>query len=121
MLFGEDRLLIFWNTRGKAIPTRPRHPERYPEHDARHWYDSEYAGWGLEETNIPESPGDGPQRKKGRRPLAGAALPGIAVRRVERDQIHVAGEALQERGPRHGPRSFRVARRGARRRSRGAH
>lgn len=64
MLFGEDRLLIFWNTRGKAIPTRPQHPERYPEHDARHWYDSEYAGWGIEKTNIPESPGDGPQGKK---------------------------------------------------------
>jgi ABC-type sugar transport system substrate-binding protein/AraC-like DNA-binding protein len=64
MLFGEDRLLIFWNTRGKTIPTRPRHPERYPQHDARHWYDSEYAGWGIEKTNIPESPGDGPQGKK---------------------------------------------------------
>ena len=64
MLSSEDRLLIFWNTRGKTIPTRPQHPERFPEHDARHWYDSEFAGWGIEKTNIPESPGDGPQGKK---------------------------------------------------------
>ena len=53
MLFGEDRLLIFWNTRGKAIPSRPQHPERYPEHDARHWYDSEYAGWGYFDFRFP--------------------------------------------------------------------
>jgi len=64
MLFSEERLLIFWNTRAKEILLRPQHPERFPEHDARHWYDSEYAGWGVEKTNIPESPGDGPRGKR---------------------------------------------------------
>lgn len=64
MLFSEDRLLIFWNNRPKDIPPRPRNPEQFPEHDARRWYDMEYAGWGARKDGIPESPGDGPHGKR---------------------------------------------------------
>ncbi len=64
MLFSEDRLLIFWNNRLKEIPPRPRHPEQFPEQDARRWYDMEYAGWGVLKDGIPESPCDGPHGKR---------------------------------------------------------
>jgi ABC-type sugar transport system substrate-binding protein/AraC-like DNA-binding protein len=64
MLFSEDKLLIFWNTRDKEVPPRPRKPESYPEDDERHWYDREYAGWGIKKLPIPESTGDGPQGKR---------------------------------------------------------
>jgi ABC-type sugar transport system substrate-binding protein/AraC-like DNA-binding protein len=64
MLVSEDRLLIFWNSRLKEVPARPRRPEQLPENDARHWHDSEYAGWGIRKTGIPESPGDGAVGKR---------------------------------------------------------
>jgi len=64
MLFSEDRLLIFWTNPTKEIPLRPHRPERYPREDARHWYDEEYAGWGIEKVQMPESPGDGPRGKR---------------------------------------------------------
>ena len=64
MLFSEDKLLIFWNARDKVVPPRPRKPESFPEDDERHWYDREYAGWGIKKLPIPESPGDGPQGKR---------------------------------------------------------
>lgn len=47
----------------KQIPPRPDNPDDYPEDDARHWYDLEYAGWNLEKINLPQSPGDGPRGK----------------------------------------------------------
>ncbi|HEY9594193.1 MAG TPA: substrate-binding domain-containing protein [Spirochaetia bacterium] len=64
MLVSEDRLFIFWNSRRKEIPPRPRRPDQYPEWDARHWHDMEYAGWGIQKDGIPESPGDGPAGKR---------------------------------------------------------
>lgn len=64
MLFSEDRLLIFWNSRLKDIPPRPRHPDQFPDNDARRWYDMEYAGWGVRKDEIPESPCDGPHGKR---------------------------------------------------------
>lgn len=64
MLFSEDRLLIFWDPVAKAIPPRPHRPERYPQEDARHWYDREYAGWGIQKVSMPDSPGDGPRGKR---------------------------------------------------------
>jgi ABC-type sugar transport system substrate-binding protein/AraC-like DNA-binding protein len=64
MLVSEDRLLIFWNSRRKEVPPRPRRPEQFPEWDARHWHDMEYAGWGIRKGDIPESPGDGPAGKR---------------------------------------------------------
>jgi ribose/xylose/arabinose/galactoside ABC-type transport system permease subunit/ABC-type sugar transport system substrate-binding protein len=47
----------------KQIPPRPDNPEDFPEDDARHWYDLEYAGWNLEKINLPRSPADGPRGK----------------------------------------------------------
>jgi ABC-type sugar transport system substrate-binding protein/AraC-like DNA-binding protein len=64
MLFSEDKLLLFWNTRDKEVPPRPRKPESFPEDDARHWHDKEYAGWGIKKLPVPESPGDGPHGKR---------------------------------------------------------
>jgi len=64
MLSSNDRLLISWNTRPKDIPPRPRAPGRYPQTDARHWYDKEYAGWGVQKCGIPDSPGTGPRGKR---------------------------------------------------------
>ncbi|MDI1335828.1 MAG: substrate-binding domain-containing protein [Lacunisphaera sp.] len=48
----------------KTIPARPANPETLPETDAGHWYDMEYAGWGVEKVNLPKSPGDGPRGKR---------------------------------------------------------
>lgn len=48
----------------KEIPERPTDPESFPETDARHWYDLEYAGWRVGKHDIPVSPGDGPQGKR---------------------------------------------------------
>jgi ABC-type sugar transport system substrate-binding protein/AraC-like DNA-binding protein len=64
MLSSEDRLLLFWSHPTKVIPIRPHGPERYRREDARHWYDEEYAGWGIEKLPMPESPGDGPRGKR---------------------------------------------------------
>jgi ABC-type sugar transport system substrate-binding protein/AraC-like DNA-binding protein len=64
MFSSDGRLLISWNTRQKEIPPRPRNPSQYPKTDARHWYDLEYAGWGVQKNGIPESPGDGARGKR---------------------------------------------------------
>ncbi|HUI71297.1 MAG TPA: substrate-binding domain-containing protein [Spirochaetia bacterium] len=64
MLFSEDRLLLFWSNPTKEIPLRPSRLDRYPREDARHWYDEEYAGWGIEKRPMPESPCDGPRGKR---------------------------------------------------------
>ncbi len=45
-------------------PPRPRNPSQYPKTDARHWYDKEYAGWGIQKCGIPESLGDGARGKR---------------------------------------------------------
>jgi ABC-type sugar transport system substrate-binding protein/AraC-like DNA-binding protein len=85
MLFSEDRLLIFWNPVPKAVPPRPHRPEKYPREDARHWYDKEYAGWGIPKVAMPESPGDGPRGKRvaylqpGRHPYHLAFAEGLAM------------------------------------------
>ncbi len=47
----------------KTIPPRPEDPKAFPEDDARHWYDLEYAGWNQEKIHLPTSPGDGPRGK----------------------------------------------------------
>ncbi len=48
----------------KSIPERPADPSLFPEDDARHWYDLEYAGWKAGKHNVLESPADGPQGKR---------------------------------------------------------
>ncbi len=64
MVSSDDRLLLFWSNPSKEIPLRPHRPERYPREDARHWYDEEYAGWGIDKLPMPESPCDGPRGKR---------------------------------------------------------
>ena len=54
---------ILWDISQKRIPPRPEDPAGFPEEDPRHWYDYEFAGWGVEKVNIPESTGDGAQGK----------------------------------------------------------
>jgi ribose transport system substrate-binding protein len=48
----------------KAIPPRPANPEALPEEDPLHWYDMEYAGWGVKKVNLPKSPANGPGGKR---------------------------------------------------------
>jgi len=48
----------------KEIPERPTDPTSFPETDAQHWYDLEYAGWSVGKHDLPLSPGDGPQGKR---------------------------------------------------------
>ncbi|TFG62589.1 MAG: hypothetical protein E4H36_07650 [Spirochaetales bacterium] len=45
-------------------PRRPDDPAGFPEDDSRHWYDYEYAGWGVEKINQPLSPADGAEGKR---------------------------------------------------------
>ena len=54
---------ILWDVNQKKIPPRPADPAAFPEDDARHWYDYEYAGWHTEKADIPESTGDGARGK----------------------------------------------------------
>lgn len=44
-------------------PRRPDNPGQFPLDDARHWYDHENAGWGVEKVNTPVSPADGAEGK----------------------------------------------------------
>jgi len=55
---------LFWQTGVRSIPRRPDNPETFPEQDARHWYDIEYAGWTSDKLPMPESPMDGPKGKR---------------------------------------------------------
>ncbi|OHE71382.1 MAG: hypothetical protein A2Z99_15395, partial [Treponema sp. GWB1_62_6] len=63
--------LVQWNRLIKKIPPRPSKSAAYGEWDERHWYDMEYAGWGIAKTNLPVSRGDGAAGKR-----AIAVLPG---------------------------------------------
>ncbi|RKX74051.1 MAG: hypothetical protein DRP70_04840 [Spirochaetes bacterium] len=59
-----NQLIILWGASEKMIPPRPENPSSLPEEDSRHWYDLEYAGWGIRKINIPDSPGTGVKEKK---------------------------------------------------------
>ena len=48
----------------REVPPRPADPKALPETEAGHWYDMEFAGWGVDKENLPKSPGDGPLGKK---------------------------------------------------------
>lgn len=48
----------------KQVPKRPANPEALPETDPLHWFDMEYAGWGVKKINPPKSPADGAIGKK---------------------------------------------------------
>ncbi len=48
----------------RNVPPRPEDPRALPKEHPLHWYDMEYSGWGVEKTNIPQSPADGPDGKR---------------------------------------------------------
>lgn len=56
--------LIRWEKNLTTIPPRPEDPSAYPETDARHWWDLEYAGWNVSKTNMPRSDADGAAGKR---------------------------------------------------------
>ena len=60
----DGQSLIVLNSDVKQIPKRPANPEALPETDPLHWYDMEFAGWGVKKINIPKSPADGAIGKK---------------------------------------------------------
>ncbi len=48
----------------RSIPQRPAAPESFPKDDERHWYDEEYAGWGVVKKPLPKSPGKGSEGRR---------------------------------------------------------
>lgn len=65
LLRSDDGQPLILPAETRQAPPRPElPPERYPEDDARHWHDMEYAGWGVEKVNLPKPPGDGPRGKR---------------------------------------------------------
>ncbi len=62
--FHDSRHPILWVTEQKLVPPRPENPDSYPKEDFKHWYDKEYAGWGVKKVNIPVSPANGPRGKE---------------------------------------------------------
>lgn len=65
LLRSDDGQPLILPSEPKRIPPRPELPqESYPEDDARHWYDMEYAGWGATKVNLPQPPAGGPRGKR---------------------------------------------------------
>ena len=56
--------LIQWNRETKKVPPRPKGVEAFDEWDERHWYDMEYAGWGVKKLDMPVSNADGASGKR---------------------------------------------------------
>jgi len=63
-LKSSDGQPLLLEVESKEVPDRPADPEALSEEDALHWYDMEYAGWGVEKENLPVSPADGAKGKK---------------------------------------------------------
>ena len=59
----DDQPLVLAGTERKVVPPRPPDPGALPETDRGHWWPIEYAGWRVEKTPQPASPGDGPAGK----------------------------------------------------------
>jgi len=64
ILAADNQPLIVLSTSVKQVPARPSSPDALPETDPLHWYDMEYAGWGVKKINLPQSPADGAIGKK---------------------------------------------------------
>lgn len=64
ILAGDGQPLIVLSTDIKQVPKRPANPDALPETDPLHWYDMEFAGWGVKKINLPKSPADGAIGKK---------------------------------------------------------
>ncbi|MBI9101843.1 MAG: substrate-binding domain-containing protein [Spirochaetales bacterium] len=62
--YSDGRKPLLWMRGRKSIPPRPDDPFSFPESDRRHWFDSEFPGWQVRKSNIPESPMDGAKGKR---------------------------------------------------------
>jgi len=60
----DNQQLLAPSTDNRAVPTRPADPAALPETDPLHWYDMEWAGWNVKQTNLPKSPANGAIGKK---------------------------------------------------------
>ena len=60
----DGQALIVPSVAAKKVPARPANPDALPETDPLHWYDMEFAGWGVPKLNLPKSPLDGAIGKK---------------------------------------------------------
>jgi len=60
----DGQALIQWNRTEKRIPPRPAAPEALGEWEEGHWYDMEYAGWGIDKVDQPLSRADGASGKR---------------------------------------------------------
>jgi ABC-type sugar transport system substrate-binding protein len=60
----DGQVLVQWNRSVKEIPARPAHPEALSEWEVGHWYDMEYAGWGVRKVDLPPSRADGAAGKR---------------------------------------------------------
>jgi methyl-accepting chemotaxis protein/ABC-type sugar transport system substrate-binding protein len=60
----DGQALVQWNRTEKKIPPRPSEPASLGEWEEGHWYDMEYAGWGIEKALMPLSRADGAAGKR---------------------------------------------------------
>lgn len=58
-LKSSDGQPLLLEVESKDVPDRPADPDALSEEEALHWYDMEYAGWGVVKENLPVSPADG--------------------------------------------------------------
>ncbi len=61
---GEEQNLALWDPGRSELPPRPEDPSRFPETDARRWYDAEYSGWNAAKGPLPPVPPGGPRGKR---------------------------------------------------------
>ncbi len=64
ILAADGQPLIVLSNDVKQVPKRPANPDALPETDPLHWFDMEFAGWGVKKVNLPKSPADGAIGKK---------------------------------------------------------
>ena len=80
----DGQALVQWNRETKKVPPRPQGVEAFDEWDERHWYDMEYAGWGVVKLEMPASTADGASGKRvitvlpGQHPYFGAYARGMS-------------------------------------------
>jgi methyl-accepting chemotaxis protein/ABC-type sugar transport system substrate-binding protein len=60
----DGQSLLVWDEGRRSPPPRPDRPESLSESDARHWYDYEYAGWGVKKAPLPASGAEGARGKR---------------------------------------------------------
>ena len=80
----DGQAFVQWNRETKKVPPRPQGVEAFDKWDERHWYDMEYAGWGVVKLEMPASTADGASGKRvitvlpGQHPYFGAYARGMS-------------------------------------------